>query len=289
MTYSSCTSHSGMSRSAWSPMVLSHGDHLHDGTFAIRSRFAHVINFTCGNAVVSLVDRAVGDGPVNIVMRDLAATRTSSLTIRGEKLSLDGRCFRLAPVRRWTSHLNLEVVRGPRVRQLAAEACEETAARAPTRSLAWLLRREAPEPGGFESACCREISEGVHLLFRGKEQEGVTRLCGTGIGLTPSGDDFIVGHLAARHLLEGLGIGRFTLPFDQFHRFAAHTTFLSRAALILAAEGSFAAPVKGFVEALGAGDGEAVRVCGTRLLGMGSTSGADVLTGMLSTLEEGLS
>jgi len=43
------------------------------------------------------------------------------------------------------------------------------------------------------------------------------------------------------------------------------------------------------VEALAAGDADAVRVRGDRLLRLGSTSGADLTTGILRTLEEGLS
>jgi hypothetical protein len=247
------------------------------------------VNFVGERVTVSVVDEGVGNGPVNVVLRDLTVVQESSLSIHDERLLVGGRRFLLVPTYRWCSRLDLGAADDRSVRGLVAVSREDMAARAPAGSLAWLLHEDAPVRCGFEIPCNQEIERGVQLLFGGREAEGVRRLCGTGIGLTPGGDDFLVGHLAARHVLAWLGIDRFVMPFAEFRRHTPQTTLLSGTALTMAAEGSFAAPVKALVEGLSRGDGAAVSAHGDRLLRMGATSGADLLTGMFCTLERALS
>jgi len=109
------------------------------------------------------------------------------------------------------------------------------------------------------------------------------RLVGLGAGLTPSGDDVLVGLTAA---LRAAGH-----PLaDPLSRHAARrspdaTTDVARAAHEHAAHGDYAERLHEVLDALAHGDDAAVRLRVERALAWGASSGADALLGMLIGLE----
>lgn len=266
--------------------VRSLGDRVHGGVYRLHSRFRRALNFADGDDVVCLVDETVGDGPVNIVMRILPAREGTELIVEEGWIRVGSRRFVVPPGCRWSSRLELRDADAEQVATIAPKAWADLREHAPRESLARVLHsRQAVVQPGRDAPWGTAIATGVRLLLDGREAEGVGSLCGAGIGLTPSGDDFLTGHLAARHLLTRLGLDRFTIPLTQFARHAVHTTLLSRVAMALAAEGCFVVRVKAYVEALARGDIETVRLHAREILRMGFTSGADMLTGLLLTLE----
>ncbi|MBN1424337.1 DUF2877 domain-containing protein [Candidatus Fermentibacteria bacterium] len=237
--------------------------------------------------MVSVVDERVGPGPVNIVTRGLWCECPRSLVITQDAVSIDDVRIPLLESR-WSSRPYVETTRADLQRHMATQM-DFLRRHAPQKSLSWLFSVEPTAPASrFVSRYVDAVTQGVRLLFGGREAEGVRRLCGTGIGLTPSGDDFLVGHLAARHMLATMGNRRFALSLDTVTLHTRGTTLLSRTSLTLAAEGCFAAPVKDYVEALAHSDETALETHGHRLMGMGSTSGADLMTGLFLSLHQGL-
>ena len=118
-------------------------------------------------------------------------------------------------------------------------------------------------------------------------QEGINRLAGLGGGLTPAGDDLIVGALlAAWGGLFGPGADELAIPLALAAQ--ARTTTLSAAYLRAAARGECAAAWHGLFEALLSGDqGANVRLNARTaamqsLLSVGHTSGADALAGFVA-------
>jgi hypothetical protein len=121
----------------------------------------------------------------------------------------------------------------------------------------------------------------------GKEKEWVsqaTSLVGLGPGLTPSGDDFLVGFLSSLQVME-----------DQSQRIAAfaerlrstlgdavsQTTFLSREFLCYACQGDYAEPFHKLYAAATALDQQKTLAAVTWFMGIGHTSGSDGLSGIL--------
>jgi hypothetical protein len=132
-----------------------------------------------------------------------------------------------------------------------------------------LARLAGPALQRLREATARGDGEGC--------MEAATALVGLGPGLTPSGDDCLVGWLTAlrvagpepRRLADAVGPGLLA-------RAAGRTSPLSLAFLAAAAAGHVAVSVRRFVlqpDATGL-DG---------LLGLGETSGADLLAGYLAT------
>jgi len=111
----------------------------------------------------------------------------------------------------------------------------------------------------------------------------IDRLVGWGEGLTPAGDDFLVGWLAGLHQLASERDDYREAVARAVVGRAGRTTIIAAHMLRLAADGDFAAPVDRIRDAL---------FCAPRdddwpgavetLLALGATSGADTLRGLLA-------
>ncbi|HMN27544.1 MAG TPA: DUF2877 domain-containing protein, partial [Caldilineaceae bacterium] len=110
------------------------------------------------------------------------------------------------------------------------------------------------------------------------------KLAGLGPGLTPAGDDLLVGWLAGLYLqgaCEGVAGGNESIGALVAATATARTTRLSTAWLHHAARGEFGAPWHDWATALEQGDGAAIMTTGQRILGRGATSGHDAMLGFL--------
>ncbi|MCX7781354.1 MAG: DUF2877 domain-containing protein [Negativicutes bacterium] len=115
-------------------------------------------------------------------------------------------------------------------------------------------------------------------------------LLGLGGGQTPSGDDFCTGLIAVMHLPGG--------PFDDnFRRFGSYlaaearqlTTAISQAMLARAAEGRVREKLVNLLRSAVQGDTAGTAHAARQVLAIGSLSGADLATGIMSGLELGIS
>ena len=122
------------------------------------------------------------------------------------------------------------------------------------------------------------LERGIALGDAGAFADAACSLIGLGEGLTPAGDDCVVGALAAIHRLAP---GWLTANDGQRHRLAdaarRRTTDVARDFVLEALAGRFAEPV---LALLTAGSDEDAGSAARRLLVMGATSGADTLCGI---------
>ncbi len=128
-------------------------------------------------------------------------------------------------------------------------------------------------------------SAGLGLLARGLATRDANTvamaalaLVGLGEGLTPSGDDCLVGALSAIHRLAPAWLAR-SEGLRAWLAAAAEsgTTAIAHGFLLEALEGRFAEPV---LAVLTAESDASARLAALRLLAMGATSGADTLCGI---------
>jgi hypothetical protein len=114
--------------------------------------------------------------------------------------------------------------------------------------------------------------------------EALASLVGLGPGLTPSGDDLVSGIMAVLVWQARLGALGGEVPegiIARVHMAAARTNRISARLLHYAGEGVLYAPAMHLGTALLAGDAKGVREPARRLFGIGNTSGADLVTGLL--------
>jgi hypothetical protein len=114
-------------------------------------------------------------------------------------------------------------------------------------------------------------------------------LVGLGPGLTPSGDDFLVGFMAGLWSTSGKDVQRraYTSGFGRkLSHFAQCTTDVSRSYLCHAAEGRVSAALKSVLQSLVRGDeAEKVYQVTRKAFDFGSTSGTDGVLGLLLGLK----
>lgn len=257
--------------------LVSIGDQVAEGTCRFHSRFKRAVNFTQGDRLVSIVDEAIGDGPLNIVIRDFDAGQTQNpLEISAEEIAFEGRQFPFTPRHRYCSTLDGKL--GPRFHDNLAFFGELLTKTSHPKSLAFLLdaRRTENLHSGFERMLAAQVKRSVDEIFHGDRLNGVRTLCGCGIGLTPSGDDFIAGHLI------GLNVRGETA--DEVFEAARSNNIFSNTFLDLARQGQLFGRMKNLILALMHGSQEAVRECTERLFAVGETSGADLGTGFYMTV-----
>jgi hypothetical protein len=112
-----------------------------------------------------------------------------------------------------------------------------------------------------------------------KVMEAIDQLAGLGSGLTPAGDDYIVGVMVALWLT-----GRKEMLPEMARVAVAKTTALSAAFLRAAAQGEFMEPWHALVQTLFAGEIEAFTQAIKWVAQFGASSGLDALAGFATTL-----
>lgn len=116
--------------------------------------------------------------------------------------------------------------------------------------------------------------------------DGTTLLAGLGPGLTPAGDDFLVGMLAAfytcgPHYAQSQWTAWQAYTSVIANAASGRTTQLSAAWLTHAAAGAFGAAWHNLIQAMNTNQQEAIILCADRILATGATSGADAMSGFL--------
>jgi len=169
---------------------------------------------------------------------------------------------------------------------------------APQGGFAPLLLRDEVPGSWLEQAMLRRLATTLPALSQAGSSldcaaaaQALGQLAGLGPGLTPSGDDFIVGYLAALHarcsrepplpsFVEGL--------VPALAQLAAAANVISRQFLLNALAGEFSELLAQVVSAIAACDGPLLQQSIARLARVGHSSGADSLVGLLFGLRPAL-
>jgi hypothetical protein len=282
-------------------------ERLRRGQLAARvlAVFEHACDLvTPDGEVVALVTPPIGDGPLNIVVEGAGGLfagveRGAPVKLEQDRLCAGGLQVYLGAAKLWEPRPNWELLRArraavgarlPRLRTLCLT-------HAPVGSLLALLG--APSRGdridGTVLSVAQRAAEALRAGWEGdlgRWQEGATGLAGLGGGLTPAGDDFLIGAMLAAWLAHPA-----PEPFGRALAAAAvpRTTTLSAALLRATARGECSAPWHALLDALSA---ELERPWSERIdpadrprgkiedalcesLARGATSGADGLAGFL--------
>lgn len=250
----------------------------------VHSVFAHACNIEVGpDRLIGLVAREIGAVPRGFTLatpggfdfaahiataRD-AAARNGVLRIVGAALVID-----LRPARPWRSNLP----------DAGIDLGDETMA------LAWRTAWHALTRHGGSAAFAASASAPIELLRSATRLEdgaaarhAVAQLVGLGDGLTPAGDDFLVGYMA------GLWSASRKTAFDAVREAigdavaanATRTGSISRHYLEAAIEGEVSEPLARLAAAIGHGKTRETEQAVAAALAVGATSGAAASHGLL--------
>ncbi|TAK10724.1 MAG: DUF2877 domain-containing protein [Anaerolineae bacterium] len=258
------------------------------------ARVLHVFRPACNlvnteGRVLSLVSPKLGNGPFAAVLdyddfeHDISAE--SRVMMQGDRLVLGhlemyfGGAVNWNPRPDWDT---LSKTMRAHTRSGYTQSIEALlAAEAPSDSLAALLFGSSDSPNGSIAGRARsgieELSEETTRLT------GAETLAGLGPGLTPAGDDFLVGFMLAAWYCNPNSAEDFCQPLAAAA--APRTTTLSRAWLGATARGQAGEPWHRFLDTL-SGENEADVIAAARaILPTGHTSGADALAGFVFGFE----
>ncbi len=236
--------------------VLSWGDRIRPGAYAVRARFARsVLLLDASHRALFVVDRSIGPGPLNLVVDSPAAF------VPAESLPLppppahapvfDSSLPRLTPETR---------ARLLRTLQTALPR------HAPPESLLSLFS-PAKNPPRLQTARDALFRDALAHLNAGRLADGARLIRGCGEGLTPSGDDFLCGWMLT------LRLRRRTAPLPTILQNALGLNPVSNAFLEMAAQGRVNIALQRLLQA--PSPARVRNVCA-----FGHTSGADLLCGM---------
>jgi hypothetical protein len=127
---------------------------------------------------------------------------------------------------------------------------------------------------------CRALADGD----TDSAYEHGSRLVGLGPGLTPAGDDFLVGLAAACAMRGARARGHAQLLLRVVKDNAHRTNRISYTAMTQAATRRVRDSIIRFAQALAGGDFSTLRPCAERVIAIGATSGTDIMAGMLAGL-----
>jgi len=250
----------------------------------VRGVFARACYIDCGDSLLTLAAAGVSDGPATIVLgpdapADLRgafdpgdALRCRGGRVVGRRVVLElGRAGTWRAAKPPSSLDDADVA--ARIALARGRLAEGRRARSSV-----LDRSGSAAIAGVERACRRlDVAEALPRI---------ERFVGWGEGLTPAGDDYLVGLCAALGaLVQGDAARRAFLA--GVRRFVAsqraRTTPISAHGLALASRGHFNADVLRALDGLRAErDAHAARIAFDGLMAVGATSGADALTGIVS-------
>ena len=149
-----------------------------------------------------------------------------------------------------------------------------------------LATRGARGARGLDSPGARAARAALSGAIRRRDAadflDAARELVGLGEGLTPAGDDYLVGTLAVLHRLAGGWPGAASVARALGAHAGDATTTVGAAFLRHAVAGQFSEPLRDLAMAESAA---AAHVAAATLAGMGATSGADTLVGVRAALD----
>ncbi len=257
----------------------------------------HVFDRVCNlinanDAVVSLVTSGIGNGPFNIVVPPIRfsdhITPDSQIVCQLDALIVGNLTIDITDAKNWNSRPDWDALQ--KNRHLLHDAIPQLTAvlqkLSPANSFASFVVN-LPEPdSAIKKEMLRIARVYVDNLIRGLSSrnqalclESVVELAGLGDGLTPAGDDWIMGCTLAAHI--------FASPIAPLLAITAagRTTALSATWLRAAARGECGEMWHSLFGAILEGDESAIYAAAAKIVQQGHTSGSDALAGFVAIFQ----
>lgn len=259
-------------------------------------RVMHVFNHVCNlinerREVLSLVIPQIGNGPFNLVIGDdvlfsETLTARSPISVRANQLDLGDLNISTDKAKLWSPRPDWEMLHARsdqilnRIMSLRAPTGTMRREFGIASSQSTFIAMTLPLPN-YQSLSLDFTSALANSDISSAPKQ-TSKLAGLGVGLTPAGDDFILGAILAVWIIHPPEIAS-VLAEEIANTAAPLTTSLSAAWLRSASKGEAGILWHEFFDALVSGDAASVRLQIAKLLSVGETSGSDALAGFLGT------
>jgi hypothetical protein len=284
-----------MTRLAAQSVTLAVRGWLHNADHArILHIFERTVNLIAGDDVISLVAPEIGNGPFNVVLpaSDFARHITPSdpLRIYPDTLQIGDLTIDMLSAALWNPYPDWRTIRAQqaRLRTLAFAIRAVLQQHAPADSLAQLVVELPAPPSDLEARVVssarqhwQNLVEGVLRMDCVRCEAGAAQLAGLGSGLTPAGDDWLLGCALAAHA--GFpSPDAAALILEAVRRAASGTHPLSACWLRAAADGACGQDWHTFFARCLEEDARFVHQASLQIVRRGHSSGADALAGYVA-------
>ncbi len=261
----------------------------------IHSTFEKVINIELSTGEILTIGKSsIGNGPYNILFdyqkdfRSIGFNENESVKISDKKISFSnkGSIINLDKAMVWDS--SWDVKPNKELSENLSYLEGLTIDKGDTRGLGFLLTDNIPSDNVFPQKTIERIKRNVKRINMDalSDEDELIKLkefIGLGPGLTPSGDDLVSGFLFTINyasqfdLIEGPSIS-----YNDWSQYIdKKTNKISKMELIMALQGKPLENIKNVIEALYGKKKYKIYSSVTKLLDRGSTSGTDILTGII--------
>ncbi|MBM3182056.1 MAG: DUF2877 domain-containing protein [Chloroflexi bacterium] len=260
----------------------------------------HIFDHACNlinerKEVLSIVTREIGNGPFNLVI-DVDIFFSEHLDLKSpisnshSQLTLGDLTIHTVNAKLWSPRPDWEALHAKRDHIIKLLLANHQKGGLPLRGL-----RDMPFTQTAQGCSTTSLNPNVPIteyqfsnslisaLANADLPTSLTatpKIAGLGIGLTPAGDDFILGAVLAAWIIHPPEIAR-VLAEEITNVAAPLTTSLSAAWLRSAGRGEAGILWHEFFDALSLGDSSAIQLQINKLLSIGHTSGADALAGFI--------
>jgi hypothetical protein len=267
--------------------ILSFGDQIQPGTYALHSRYDSCLNLQNQEKLLSCTYKLGWAGPIQIIMHGVDLNQIESVVIRDRQMMINQDYdLPIADDVIFESSIELQDIAVERMENNIGLSIAALLECAHVKSLAFIFDRSRSRhfSSAFETVFFNHVVAGVDTMLQGDVLGGLCSLKGVGFGLTPSGDDFIAGFLFGLYLLQQIHRSDLSGLRATIYARARGSSLLANTFLALASQGRFSERLKDFVGVLCNNDPSQVIPAMKQVMAMGSTSGADLLCGFFFAL-----
>lgn len=233
----------------------------------VHSVFENAVNIAVSNQLISLTHKRFFNGPNRIVVDGLSDLRHFFEGYENAKLE-QGELF-------FSNAVTVNVKYSKQWNSSVKKIC---VGKIDTAVVSYYLKKYS----FIKTSLVDKFKVAVKSQNKELFNRGVSKLLGLGFGLTPSGDDFLVGILSASHFFSELP------PFDFFLKNIkidyTKTNFISAGYLRYAAAGRISEVIANTVISVSEKKSD-TSFWLTNLVNIGATSGYDTLLGILTAME----
>jgi hypothetical protein len=255
-------------------------------------RILHIFDRACnlineGGEVLSVVTPDIGNGPFNLVLEDdLCISEClglqSLITVSGNQLTLGDLTINTDNAKLWSPRPDWERLHA-RKDDIANQLTKLPITKYQFCGLNTSLTTNVQDYSTTRlQSLISNLSSALATADISSALKITSHLAGLGAGLTPAGDDFIMGAMYAARILHPPEIAS-VLTQEIANTAAPLTTSLSAAWLKSAGRGEAGILWHEFFNALVSSNTDAVQLQITKLLSVGHTSGADALAGFIDS------
>lgn len=268
--------------------LVSFGDKIFNGEYYLHSKFKNSINFYSPNndRLITIGNKKIGSGPSNIIF-DGFDQSIKKISIFNDKLFLDKNEYNLDKNKVYNSTLEIEKFDLKKFYSNLSIFEGYLRILAYGKGLEPLIEEKELKKDNLMDKVLIRIKNGIETLFNIDLIEGINEIKGVGIGLTPSGDDFIYGFLTGLKVFEIIRKEDNLFLRRLIYNSAKGDNIISNNFLYYASEGHFFEKTKNLILSLFYGDEGEIFTSTTSILQIGETSGVDFSVGFLTIFKKG--